>query len=113
MCNPQTNKLNHNELRVHGHDRAESFHWTLAPETNKDLVPLQPGETYIQLSIYFQEKRAWLHRNLYHNSIKGIVILLKIFLFVQLFIPAALHMGNLDRAEILRWTLAAQTNKDN
>ena len=40
-------------------------------------------------------------------------MLLKIFLFVQLFIPAALHMSNLDRAEILRWTLAAQTNKDN
>ena len=113
MCSPQTNKLNHNELRVHSHDRAESLHWTLAPETNKDLVPLQPGETYIQLSIYFQEKGAWLHRNLYHNSIKGIVVLLKIFLFVQLFIPAALHMGNLDIAEILRWTLAAQTNKDN
>ena len=61
----------------------------------------------------FPREEAWLHRNLYHNSIKGIVILLRIFLFVQLFIPAALHMGNLDRAEILRWTLAAQTNKDN
>ena len=57
MCSSQTNKLNHNELRVHGHNRAESLHWTLAPETNKDLVPLQAGETYIQLSIYFQEKR--------------------------------------------------------
>ena len=40
-------------------------------------------------------------------------MLLKIFLFVQRFIPAELHMGNLDRAEILRWTLTAKTNKDN
>ena len=57
MCSSQTNKLNHNELRVHGHNRAESLHWTLAVQTNKDLFPLQAGETYIQLSIYFQEKR--------------------------------------------------------
>ena len=76
---------------MHGHDRAESLHWTLAAQTNKDLVPLLPVEiTFYRLFIPREE--AWLHRNLYYNSIKVTVMLLKIFLFVQLFIPAALRL---------------------
>ena len=40
----------------------------------------------------FPREEAWLHKNLYYNSIKGTVMLLKIFLYVQRLIPAALRL---------------------
>ena len=40
----------------------------------------------------FPREEAWLHKNFYYNSIKDTVMLLKIFLYVQLFIPAALRL---------------------
>ena len=49
------------------------------------------GKIYSIIDLLPREE-AWLHRNLYHNSIKGTVILLKIFLFVQQSIPAALRL---------------------
>ena len=50
-------------------------------------------EKYIYLVIYlFPREEACLHKNLYYNSVKGTVMLLKIFMSVQLFIPAALRL---------------------
>ena len=49
------------------------------------------GKIYSIIYLLPREE-AWWHRNLYHNSIKGTIILFKIFLFVQLSIPAALRL---------------------
>ena len=74
------------------HDNNTCF--LVLPISIFSLLRTRPSATwkkYIQLLLLPREE-AWLHRNLYHNSIKGTVILLKIFLFVQLSIPAALRL---------------------
>ena len=75
------------------HDNNTCF--LVLPISIFSLLRTRPSATWgkIYSIIYLlPREEAWLHRNLYHNSIKGTVILLKIFLFVQLSIPAALRL---------------------
>ena len=80
-------------LTSNRHDNNTCF--LVLPISIFSLLRTRPSATWgkIYSIIYLlPREEAWLHRNLYHNSIKGTVILLKIFLFVQLSIPAALRL---------------------
>ena len=80
-------------LTSNKHDNNTCF--LVLPISIFSLLRTRPSATWgkIYSIIYLlPREEAWLHRNLYHNSIKGTVILLKIFLFVQLSIPAALRL---------------------
>ena len=41
------------------------------------LVPLLSGKNIYLVNNLFSREEAWLHKNLYYNSVKGIVVLLK------------------------------------
>ena len=80
-------------LTSNRHDNNTCF--LVLPISIFSLLRTRPSATWgkIYSIIYLlPREEAWLHRNLYHNSIKGTVIRLKIFLFVQLSIPAALRL---------------------
>ena len=66
------------------HDNNTCFHVT--PTSIFSLLWTRPYTNWgknIYLVIYlFPREEAWLHKNLYYNSIKGTVMLLKIFMSV-------------------------------